>query len=149
MLGSLWPLRRALGIHRPTIGSNRPLRSGLRLLLNKSADAPAPGTAPRKKERNDLIDRLQYVGLRLVNMALHCFPVEANLGTAKLLGDIMYVVDRRHRRRALATLLRSFPEMTAQQRERWARRSMQQLFMLFVEILFTTRLIHLETWSKY
>src|SRR6476659_7283802 len=143
MLGSFWSLRRALGIHRPMIGSNRALRSGLRLLLDKSTDASAPAKGPRKKERNDLIDRLQYVGLRLVNMALHCFPVEANLGTAKLLGDIMYLVDRRHRRRALANLLRSFPEITDRQRERLARQSMQQLFTFFVEVLFTTRLIHL------
>ena len=80
---------------------------------------------------------------------MHCFPVEANLGTAKLLGDIMYLVTAGTADRALANLLRSFPEMTDRQRERLARQSMQQLFMLFVEMLFTTRLIHLDTWSKY
>ena len=39
--------------------------------------------------------------------------------------------------------------MPDRQRERLARRSMQQLFMLFVEVLFTTRLIRLDTWAKY
>src|SRR5688572_9204465 len=50
-----------------------------------------------KKLRSDLVDRLQYVGLRLVSMVLHSFPVNTNLKTAELLGDFMYRVDRRHR----------------------------------------------------
>jgi hypothetical protein len=36
------------------------------------------------KPRIDLIDRLQYVALRVVSMFLHCWPVNANLQTAKL-----------------------------------------------------------------
>jgi len=101
------------------------------------------------KDRNDLIDRLQYIALRLVSMALHSFPVDANLQTAKFLGGLMYSVDRRHRERALANLRRSFPDMSDRQRHRMARRSMQQLVMLFVEVLFTTRLIRLDTWADY
>ncbi|HXE54060.1 MAG TPA: lysophospholipid acyltransferase family protein, partial [Tepidisphaeraceae bacterium] len=58
-------------------------------------------------------------------------------------------IDRRHRERALANLRRSFPEMSERHRERLARRSMQQMVMLFVEVLFTTRLIRLDTWAKY
>ena len=40
------------------------------------------------KERNDLLDRLLYFALRLVAMALHCFPVNLNLRTAKLIAPI-------------------------------------------------------------
>lgn len=101
------------------------------------------------KERIDIIDRLQYLGLRLVTMGLHCFPVERNLRTARLLGNFMYVVDRKHRERALANLRRSFPRMSEAQRKDLARQSMQQLFMLFVEVLFTTRLVHIDTWAKF
>lgn len=101
------------------------------------------------KRRIAAVDWIQYVGLRLVSMGLHCFGVNRNLQTAKLLGSFMYAADRRHRERALANLQRSFPEMTASQREKLARRSMQQLVMLFVEVLFTTRLIHLNTWRRY
>ncbi|MCC6424769.1 MAG: lysophospholipid acyltransferase family protein [Phycisphaerales bacterium] len=101
------------------------------------------------KERIDFIDRLQYLGLRLVTMGLHCFPVERNLRTAKLLGNFMYAVDRKHRERALANLRRSFPHMSEEERQDLARRSMQQLFMLFVEVLFTTRMVHIDTWAKY
>ena len=97
------------------------------------------------KPRSDLIDRIQYVGLRLVDMALHCWPVEVNLAVARALGDVMYAVDRKHRERALGNLRRSFPDMPEATRRRMARRSMQQLFMLFVEVLFTTRLVRLDT----
>jgi KDO2-lipid IV(A) lauroyltransferase len=101
------------------------------------------------KERNKFIDLSQYVGLRVVSMLLHSFPVNANLRTAKLLGDFMWVIDRKHRDRAMGNLRRSFPDMPLEQRERLARRSMQQLFMLFIEVLFTTRLVHIDTWADY
>src|SRR5688572_19375776 len=96
------------------------------------------------KERNDLVDRLQYVALRLVSMILHSFPVEANLRTARLIGTLMYRFDKRHRARALANLARSFPEMSQRRREHLALRSHQDLIMLAVEVLFTTRLIRLD-----
>jgi KDO2-lipid IV(A) lauroyltransferase len=102
-----------------------------------------------KKPRNDLFDRLQYVALRLISMALHCFPVDTNLRTAKALGDLLYKFDRKHRERALANLRRSFPDMPEPERRLVARRSMQELIMLFVELLFTTRLIRLDTWTRY
>ena len=101
------------------------------------------------KPRNDLIDRLQYLALRLVSMLLHCFPVDLNLRTARLIGDVMYAADKKHRGRALQNLARSFPHLTDAQRRRLARRSCQQLVMLAVEVLFTTRLIRLDTWTKY
>lgn len=102
-----------------------------------------------KKRRNELIDRLQYIGLRLVSMSLHCWPVNLNLRAAKTLGNVMYALDRRHRERALGNLRRSFPGMPERQCEALARQSMQQLFMLFVEVLFTTRLVRVDTFADY
>lgn len=101
------------------------------------------------KPRSDFIDRLQYIGLRVVSMCMHCWPVQANLAVARGLGNLMYAVDRKHRRRALANLRRSFPEKSDEALRRLARRSMQQLFMLFVETLFTTRLVRLDTAARY
>ena len=101
------------------------------------------------KPRIKVIDYAQYVGLRTVSMVLHCFPVNANLRVMKGLGSIVYAIDRKHRDRALNNLRRSFPDMSAGDRERMARRCVQQLFMLFIEVLFTTRLVHLDTWAEY
>ena len=69
-----------------------------------------------KKERNDLVDYLQYVALRFVSMCFLCFPVNTNLQTAKLVGNLLYRFDRKHRERALANLRRSFPEMSEAER---------------------------------
>jgi len=97
----------------------------------------------------DLVDRALYVAVRLVSVAMHTFPINANLQTAKLLGTGLFLIDRKHRERALANLRRSFPDMTEQQRTDLALRSMQQMVILFAEVLFTTRLIRTDTWARY
>src|SRR3954466_4971363 len=101
------------------------------------------------KERNALLDWLQYAALRTASMMMQCWPVNANLRTAKFLGSLLYRFDRKHRERALANLGRSFPELSEAQRHELARKSMQELFMFFVEMLFTPRLIRLDSWAKY
>lgn len=101
------------------------------------------------KPRNDLMDRFLYYAMRVVSMALHCWPVNLNLRTAKLLGDLLYRFDRKHRKRAIANLRRSFPELSDRDVDRMARRSMQTLLMFFVEVLFTTRLIRIDTWRRH
>jgi KDO2-lipid IV(A) lauroyltransferase len=103
----------------------------------------------QKKPRSDWVDRLQYLGLRMASMMMHCWPVEFNLRLAQMLGNLVYRIDAKHRQRAIGNLTRSFPQMPKAQIEQMARRTMQQLFMLFVEVMFTTRLIHLTTWRKY
>jgi len=99
--------------------------------------------------RNDTVDRLQYLGLRIMSMVMHWFPVNVNLVTARLIGYFWYHFDRKHRARGIQNLTNSFPEMTTAQREKLALRSVQHMFMLGVEVFFTTRLVRLETWRKY
>ncbi len=101
------------------------------------------------KERNALIDWLQYLAVRIVSMCMQCWPVNFMLRLAKGLGNVLYRLDRKHRERAMANLRRSFPEMSEKEREVVARRSMQELFMFFVEMFFTPRLIRIDTWASY
>jgi Kdo2-lipid IVA lauroyltransferase/acyltransferase len=101
------------------------------------------------RPRSPFIDYLQYVGLRVVSMLLHCWPVNLNLQTARLLGDLIFRLDRKHRQRAIFNITRGFPELTAAQVEALARRSMQNLIMFFVEVLFVTRLLRIDTWNRY
>lgn len=100
------------------------------------------------KPRNDFLDRVQYLALRTVSMLLHCSPVTVCLAGANVLGDLMYIVDKKHRDRALENLRFSFPEMTESQRKVIARRSMRQFFQLGVEVLFTTRLVRTDNWTQ-
>jgi KDO2-lipid IV(A) lauroyltransferase len=101
------------------------------------------------KPRNDLLDRLTYLALRIVSMAVHSWGVGVSLELAKGVGTFMYVVDRKHRERAMGNLRRSFPQMSDRRLRMMAHRSMQGLCMLGVEVLFTTRLIRIDTFRKY
>jgi len=101
------------------------------------------------KPRNDVIDRLAYLGLRITSMAMHWFPVDLNLRTARLFGAAWSHFDKKHRARAIANLHQSFPHFTQQECEMLARKSVQHMFMLGVEMLHTTRLVRVDTWRKY
>ena len=110
------------------------------------------------KQRNLTIDYLVYLGFRLFAMVVHMFTIERNLATARLLGKIWYNADSipllrrllgRGRNRALEHLGHAYPEWSDQQRQRIAKRSMQQLGMVAMEVLFTPRLITERTWHRY
>lgn len=105
--------------------------------------------AAMARRRNAFIDWVQYVALRLLDVFLQCRPVRDNLRMARALGDLMYALDSRHRKRAIANLRRSFPDLSQQQAESLARRSMQSLLMFFVEMLFTARLLRVDTWRHH
>ena len=100
-------------------------------------------------QRNDFIDRLQYVGLRLVHMMMHCWPVDLNLRLARLIGDGLYYFDAKHRKRATGNIRRSFPHYSEVDCQRLARESLRQMIMLFVEVLFTVRLIRIDTFTRH
>jgi Kdo2-lipid IVA lauroyltransferase/acyltransferase len=102
-----------------------------------------------KKPRYLVLDWLAYLGLRTISMVMHWFPVNVNLGTARLFGTFWYYFDKRHTARALTNLQRSFPHLSEAERKRIAYRSVQHMFMMGVEVFFTTRLIRIDTWRKY
>ncbi|MGA2442838.1 MAG: lysophospholipid acyltransferase family protein [Tepidisphaeraceae bacterium] len=101
------------------------------------------------KPRNDFFDRVIYLSLRMIAMALHWFPVDVNLRTAQHFGTVWDYFDKRHHQRALANLERCFPHFTDAQRESLATKSVQHMCMLAVEMMHTTRLVRVDTWRKY
>ncbi len=101
------------------------------------------------KPRNKYADYLQYIGLRIFAMFLHMFPWQANYRTAKIIGNLMYRFDRRHRQRAIEHLRRSFPDWTERRYASVARASLRNLVYLGLEFLFTTRLIAIGSWRRH
>ena len=101
------------------------------------------------KPRNKVMDYLAYLGLRLFASIVHIFPWETNYRTARLIGDAMYHFDRRHRKRAIEHLRRSFPDWTERQYRRVAKASMRNLVYLGLEVLFTTRVITPGRWRHH
>src|SRR5688500_13517648 len=102
-----------------------------------------------KKARNDFLDRLVYLALRVVSMAVHSWGIGVASELAKFVGAAMYALDKKHRDRAMGNLRRSFPDMPEPQLRRMAKRSMQALCLLAIEVLFTTRLIRIDTFRRY
>ena len=99
--------------------------------------------------RNKAIDYLAYIGLRLFAMFCHMFSVKANYRTARWLGELMWRLDRRHRRIACAHLRLSFPDWPEQRIQRVARKSFAHLMCLGIDLLFTPRLITPRTWAEH
>ena len=101
------------------------------------------------KPRSNLRNLLEYWALRLFAMFVHMFRVETNYVTARLMGDVMYLLDRRHRRIAHEHLRLSFPDWDEPTIRRVARQSMRHMVYLVVDMLFTPRLITPTTRQRY
>jgi Kdo2-lipid IVA lauroyltransferase/acyltransferase len=99
--------------------------------------------------RQKIVWRLQYWALRLVEAMLQCFPINGNLMTARLAGDLMYWLDRRHRERALENLRASFPEMSEKELRRIARQSCEHFVMMGAEVLCLPRLMTFNRFLDY
>jgi len=99
--------------------------------------------------RQRLVWWLQYAALRLVEMALQCFPIEANLVTARLAGSLLYALDARHRRLAIANLRASFPDASEAVLRRTALRSCQHLIMVGAEVLCLPRLMQFNSFLRH
>ena len=99
--------------------------------------------------RKRLVWYLQYAALRMVETALQCFPINANLATARLIGDLLYRLDRRHRERAERNIRASFPDLPDEAVRRMARRSCRHLIMVGVEVLCLPRLMHFNSFFRH
>lgn len=82
-------------------------------------------------------------------MTLHGWPIEFCLALAAMLGDGLFAIDAKHRKRAMDNIRRAFPEKN----EAWvrdiARRSFRnEVFYLGIEFFFTTRKINLTSFTK-
>src|SRR5262249_5843166 len=104
-------------------------------------------------------DYLIYLGVRAAVTVFHCFPINANLRTARLLGTIWFRFPRwvplagrafaKHRARAEEHIRLAMPELSPTEVSRIALASMQSMAMLAMEVLFTPRLVNRWTWARY
>ncbi|KPK84447.1 MAG: hypothetical protein AMJ81_05600, partial [Phycisphaerae bacterium SM23_33] len=101
------------------------------------------------RARNKYSDYLQYLGLRLFGMFAHMFEVSKSYRTARWMGELMWRIDRRHRRVACGHLRLSFPHWPEARVRRVARKSFHNLLYLGVEVLFMPRLIKPNRWRRH
>lgn len=94
---------------------------------------------------------LEYAALRLWALVIGCFPVETNLRTAKLMGNIWWLLMKRHRRRAMDNLRPALGDRYSEaQLWKIARRSFEHFAQIYlVEMVMTPRLINKWSWARY
>ncbi len=96
-----------------------------------------------------IANRLQYLGLRLGDLLMQALNVGCSMRLARRVGSIFYRLHGRHRDRAIANIMRSFPEMERGEAERMAKASIKHFMQFGAEVFFTTRKIQPDTWAKY
>jgi len=99
--------------------------------------------------RNRTIDLLQYVALRMVVVLLEVVSIETAYRAGRWVGDVMWRVLPRQRRRAQRHLQLSFPDWPPERVDRVARRSFRNLIYLGLEVALTPRLITLDRWRQH
>lgn len=101
------------------------------------------------RHSSPILDHATYLAARSAAMMLGFFPVNANLRTARGFGSLLWALDKKHRQRGLENLRASFPELPEQELQRIGQRSIQHFCELVMDVLFSTRIIHVETWHQY
>ncbi|MHC4563121.1 MAG: lysophospholipid acyltransferase family protein [Planctomycetota bacterium] len=101
------------------------------------------------KPRNNVVDYVQYVALRLFEMFVRMFPIRVSYTTAAFIGDLLYYVDRRHRHRAIEHLRLSFPDWSERRYRTVAKASMRNMIYIGLELLFTPELVTPAKWRQH
>ncbi len=95
--------------------------------------------------------RAEYAALRAYAFLISAFPIRANLVTGRALGDLWWLLSRRHRLLALdhlrAALGDRYDEAALHRIARGSFRHFAQLYL--VEMIQTPRLIHEWSWARY
>jgi KDO2-lipid IV(A) lauroyltransferase len=100
------------------------------------------------KQRSILQNWSEYLALRGGVSLLNMFEIDDCLQGARGVGSLMYRLDRRHRVRGIANIRRCLPHVSQDEAERIVEASMQHFLQLGVEVMFTTRLISLDSWAE-
>ena len=93
---------------------------------------------------------LLYIAIRAVFAVMQVFPIDWNLGTARLIAYVWIRIQPRHRNLAMAHLASSLGKThTPDEIKEIANRSVESTVMFAVEVVCLPRLINRFTWSRY
>jgi KDO2-lipid IV(A) lauroyltransferase len=111
--------------------------------LMRWTEAPTPTLALRYLA--------EYAAIRLWTLIVGCFPVNANLATARLLGRVWWLTMKRHRDRALDNLRHALGDRYSEaQLQRIASGSFAHFAQVYlVELVMTPRIVNEWSWARY
>jgi KDO2-lipid IV(A) lauroyltransferase len=102
---------------------------------------------PRPKLRRPWLDYLVYLAVRLVVAFAQMLTIEQSYALARVLAWIIYQVDARHRKVGLENLTLAFGDRyTEAERDRIVRGVYLHFCSMLMEILHTSRKLHLTNW---
>jgi KDO2-lipid IV(A) lauroyltransferase len=102
---------------------------------------------PRQKIRRPWLDYLVYLAVRLVVAFAQMLTIEQSYALARILAWIIYQVDARHRKVGLENLTLAFGDRyTEAERDRIVRGVYLHFCSMLMEILHTSRKLHLTNW---
>jgi Kdo2-lipid IVA lauroyltransferase/acyltransferase len=102
---------------------------------------------PRHKTRRPWLDYLVYLAVRLVVAFAQMLTIEQCYALARFLAWVIYQVDGRHRKVGLENLALAFGDQyTDAERDRIVRGVYIHFCCMLMEILHTSRKIHLTNW---
>jgi KDO2-lipid IV(A) lauroyltransferase len=99
--------------------------------------------------RSIRLDYLAYIGLRVAIMFIEMLSLRVGYALARLVGNLMYRFDKRHRKIAIDQLRLSFPDWSEAKIRRTARASICNMVCMGLELLLTPRIVRPETWRKH
>lgn len=101
------------------------------------------------RRRSPLIDYAVYLAARLVVCVLQGLPWSAAVALARLLAEVGWRLDRRHRAVAIDNLRQAYPHLDDASVTRLARAGYDHLGLLVVETARLPRVFHPHTAEKY
>lgn len=99
--------------------------------------------------RKRVRDYLEYLGVRILICAVQMTPLSTGRVWAAWLAYLANDVVRLRGELVDENLRHAFPQWSADQRRRLARRMWEHLFLLVLEVAHTPRKIHETNWRKY
>ena len=103
----------------------------------------------KQRPRSKALDYAAYLGVRAFASLLHCIPLETCMRLAAGVGDVLYVVDRKHRRRSMENLRACFPNQPEKVYRRLTRDSFRLLPFIAVEFMLTPRYVKLNRLARH
>ena len=101
------------------------------------------------KPRNQKIEWLVYIAVRLVVTCIQMLPLWAGYKLANAIAWIAYQVNKRHRQVAMENLAIAFPEMTETKRDQTVRAVYRHFMIMIIEIAHIPYTLSLTTWRKH
>jgi len=101
------------------------------------------------RKKSNLTIQLEYSAVRLLIGVIRILPWRRALGLARLIGSAFYLVDSRHRKRAMGNLSLAFPDWSEKQLQGVTKEVFMRLVESAVEVLNALRFIRSENMNEY